>query len=305
MSQLLWRRRILLMVLLCAAPLRNAPFGGAATAAATTGDQQTTQSRDLRTPSGWQSDWELDPHWESIESGQPAPPTSRAFDDDLYPVDNGNPRQPKSSSTEMDQQLFGSYFPAYPEFLGRQWHLQQLKQLQVQQKWQSPPAKAKRTPIQWPPPGDYDEEQPPSAGEPRYPFAYAYSLPWKRKHMTPSLRYMPSISAGAMTNLGDFFNRLEANVRFAEQSNLGESETRLLEGKHPHPLQHLPPMPPADGPEPDPVQQEEQDRKTSKLLHALRSYRPSQKIRSLVSRNPQGYRSQLIDPSYMWLGLGK
>ncbi|XP_017033099.1 uncharacterized protein [Drosophila kikkawai] len=304
MSELLLRRRILLMVLLCAAPLRNAPFGGAAATAAatTTGDQQTqTQSRDLRIPAGWQSDWELDPDWESMDNGPP-PPTSRAFDDDLYPNDNGNPpRQPKSSITEMDKQLFGSYFPAYPEFLGRQWHLQQLKQLQVQQKWQSPPVKAKRTPIQWPPPGDGDEEQQqPEPGEPRYPFAYAYSLPWKRKH-----RYMPSISAGAMTNLGDFFNRLEANVRFAEQSQLGESETRLLEGKHPHPLQHLPAMPPAEGSEPDPVQQQEQDRKTSKLLHALRSYRPSQKIRSLVSRNPQGYRSQLIDPSYMWLGLGK
>lgn len=106
-----------------------------------------------------------------------------------------------------------------------------------------------------------------------------------------------------MTNLGDFFNQLEANVRFAEQSQLGESETRLLEGKHPHPLvlQVLPTKAPIDA-----AQQEEQDLKTSKLLHALRSYRPSQKIRSLVSRNPQGYRgSQFIDPSYMWLGLGK
>lgn len=104
----------------------------------------------------------------------------------------------------MDNQLAGGYFQANPEFLGRQWHLQQLKQLQVEHKWQSPPVasvKGKRAPIQWPPPGDggsddSGEEQVPLAGEPRYPFAYAYSLPFKRKHLTPSLRYRPSISAG-------------------------------------------------------------------------------------------------------------
>nr|XP_016940527.1 uncharacterized protein LOC108017877 isoform X1 [Drosophila suzukii] len=293
MSHLLMRRRILLMVLLFAAPLRNAPFGGAQVAIATS----TATGRDRQSPPEWQRDWELDPDWDFNGNGDrdsvPAP-TSRAFDD-LYPVDSGNPL-PKSKGAEMDKQFGDNYFSPYPEWFGRQWNLQHLKQLQVQHKWQSPPAaevKAKRAPPKWPPD---DEEQPP-------PFDYVYNLPWKRKDLPESLRYLPSISAGAMTNLGGFFNQLEANLRFAEQSQLGESETRLLEGKHPHPL-HLPPMPP-DGTD-DPAQQQEHDRKTSKLLQALRSYRPSQKIRSLVSRNPQGYRgSQFIDPSYMWLGLGK
>ncbi|XP_016940529.3 uncharacterized protein [Drosophila suzukii] len=273
------------------APLRNAPFGGAQVAIATS----TATGRDRQSPPEWQRDWELNPDWDFNGNGDrdsvPAP-TSRAFDD-LYPVDSGNPL-PKSKGAEMDKQ-FGDYFSPYPEWFGRQWQLQHLKQLQVQHKWQSPPAaevKAKRAPPKWPPD---DEEQPP-------PFDYVYNLPWKRKDLPESLRYLPSISA-AMTNLGGFFNQLEANLRFAEQSQLGESETRLLEGKHPHPL-HLPPMPP-DATD-DPAQQQEHDRKTSKLLQALRSYRPSQKIRSLVSRNPQGYRgSQFIDPSYMWLGLGK
>ncbi|XP_017014407.2 uncharacterized protein [Drosophila takahashii] len=287
MSRLLMRRRILLMVLLFAAPLRNAPFGGAQVAIA------TSTGGDRQIPAEWQRDWELDPDWDfngngNGDSDSIPPPTSRAFDD-LYRVDSGNPL-PKAKGAEMDKQFGDNYFSPYPELFGRQWHLQHLKQLQVQHKWQSPPAeevKAKRAPPKWPP--DNDD--------------YAYNLQWKRKNLPDSLRYMPSISAGAMTNLGGFFNQLEANLRFAEQSQLGESETRMLEGKHPHPL-HLPPMPP-DAPD-DPAQQQEHDRKTSKLLHALRSYRPSQKIRSLVSRNPQGYRgSQFIDPSYMWLGLGK
>ncbi|XP_017040792.1 uncharacterized protein LOC108087774 [Drosophila ficusphila] len=285
MSHLLMRRRILLMVLLFTVPLRNAPFGGATST--------TTTGRDRQIPPEWQRDWELDPEWDFngyVDSRNPFPPTtttSRSFD--------GNPL-PKSSGEEMDNRYGDNYFPPYPELFGRQWHLQHLKQLQVQHKWQSPTGtqvKAKRTPPKWPP--DVEEQLP--------GLNYAYFLPWKRNQQPDNLRYMPSISAGAMTNLGGFFNQLEANLRFAEQSQLGESETRMLEGNHPHPL-HLPPMPPdaAD----DPAQQQEQDRKTSKLLHALRSYRPSQKIRSLVSRNPQGYRgSQFIDPSYMWLGLGK
>lgn len=125
-----------------------------------------------------------------------------------------------------------------------------------------------------------------------------------------------------MTNLGEFFNQLKANVHFAEQSQqLGEAETQLLEGVHPHQLEV-----PA-GEDDEIAEADEQglekgssdatqsavdgypgstSRKSSKLLQSARSYRPSQKIRSLVSRNPNGYRgSQFIDPSYMWLGLGK
>ncbi|XP_017106735.2 uncharacterized protein [Drosophila bipectinata] len=294
------KRRILLLVLLFSGPLGNAPFRGAQVAIAQNPKQT---SRDRQNPTEWRRYWEWDPAWESKVIQPPPQTTSREFDD-LYPDADGSPL-PKSSGPEINNQLDADYFPPYPELLDRQWHLQNLKQLQVQQKWQSPPAAlGKRAPIQWPPPEDSEEQQPPE-GEPRYPFAYAHTLPWKRKQVSQpqKLRYKPSISAGAMTNLGDFFNQLEANVRFAEQSQLGESETRLLEGKHPHPmvLQVLPTKAPIDA-----AQQEEQDLKTSKLLHALRSYRPSQKIRSLVSRNPQGYRgSQFIDPSYMWLGLGK
>lgn len=111
-----------------------------------------------------------------------------------------------------------------------------------------------------------------------------------------------------MTNLGDFFKQLKANVHYAEQSQhqLGEEESQLLEGVHPHQQMIIDDNDndndavALDGADYDSGQPS--DRKGSKL----RSYRPSQKIRSLVSRNPNGYRgSQFIDPSYMWLGLGK
>lgn len=130
-----------------------------------------------------------------------------------------------------------------------------------------------------------------------------------------------------MTNLGEFFNQLKANVHFAEQSQqLGEAETQLLEGVHPHQLE-VPvtaddeAMETEEGQHQQALDKSRSDatendidgypssgpqRKASKLLQSARSYRPSQKIRSLVSRNPNGYRgSQFIDPSYMWLGLGK
>lgn len=92
----------------------------------------------------------------------------------------------------MDNQFGDSYLDPYPALFGRQWHLQhRSKQLQVQHKWQSPApplaeVKAKRDPANWPP----DDEEPPLT----YP--YAYTLPWKRKEVPDSLRYMPSISAG-------------------------------------------------------------------------------------------------------------
>ncbi|XP_034652631.1 uncharacterized protein LOC117891324 isoform X1 [Drosophila subobscura] len=306
MSHLVMRRWVLLLFLLsAAAPMRSAPLSRA---------EGKTVPWDLlpeereRLP---EEDWE----WV-----QPEATTADPF---RFPyldfVDNGSP-SPKRKAAEMANELGDStmadYFPPFPELMSREWRQRQenyIKQLLVLQKWQSPPrprAKPKRSPIHWPfdgPTGSQENVEQPPAGEPRYPYAYFWpngQRPGKRKNQLQmqSLRYMPSISAGAMTNLGNFFNHLEENVRFAEQSQLGESEARLLEGRHPHPLQMKAPLNATD----DRVQKQEQDQKTSKLLHAIRTYRPSQKIRSLVSRNPQGYRgSQLIDPSYMWLGLGK
>ncbi|XP_068147456.1 uncharacterized protein [Drosophila tropicalis] len=264
-------RQIWLLVLLIAAtPLQSMPISQAAP---------------------WDSDWDESRQW-------PWPMATSYPNDDF--VDNGSPLPKTSAVGEMASEYEDSNFPT----LNRRWRIwqrQNLKKLQLEQMYQSPAStrvKLKRTPIQWPP---QNLENVPEPGQPRYAYAYVWPSQLrtlKRKQLDPKrLRYRPSISAGVMTNLGDFFNRLEENVRFAEQSQLNEADSQLLEGSHPH----------QQDPDPTAQQAEEPESPNSKLLQAVRmAYRPSQKIRSLVSRNPKGYRgSQFIDPSYMWLGLGK
>ncbi|XP_034106174.1 uncharacterized protein LOC117569211 isoform X1 [Drosophila albomicans] len=228
-------------------------------------------------------------------------------------VDSGRPL-PKIEAEEMAPEFENAltqpfHFPPFPMPLNRRWRLWQqrynkhLKELQVYQTWlgdlQSPAivstSKLKRNHQLFPANEDDANVNNEKAKEQhemkREPSDYRGPL------------YRPSISAGVMTNLGDFFKQLKANVHFAEHSHqLGEGESQLLEGLHPYPLE-----PPSDTPDDaDYDSGQPPDRNSNKLLQSVRSYRPSQKIRSLVSRNPNGYRgSQFIDPSYMWLGLGK
>ncbi|XP_030387995.1 uncharacterized protein LOC115634429 [Scaptodrosophila lebanonensis] len=275
-----------------------------------------------------------------IEAAWPATSYSITREQEQNAMDNGNSESgsplPKTVNREMVPReeehaaaanMAGNFhFPqrnvALPPYLKRQWRLlhqrydKYMKKLQVRRVWvdlQSPAdwpsvmapditlrsgGVGKRTPIQWPP-----REKNEGNNEPRYPYGYVWPQgrppPHNLKRKPGNYdrqMFLPTISAGVMTNLGDFFNELKANVLFAEQSQqLGEAESQLLEGVHPHPLH-----------EARYNQDMQKDLKTSQLLQAIRTYRPSQKIRSLVSRNPDGYQgSQLIDPSYMWLGLGK
>ncbi|XP_055916140.1 probable serine/threonine-protein kinase DDB_G0276461 [Eupeodes corollae] len=117
----------------------------------------------------------------------------------------------------------------------------------------------------------------------------------RQKFKSHQTQFIPSISGGAMTNLGDFFRNLKNNIEFMEKSRLSNSEEVLLEGDHP--LQLFREELNSDGTKPT---------GTAAFLHAIRNYRPSQRIRSLVALNPEGYHgSQFLDPNYMWLGLGK
>ncbi|XP_023161725.2 uncharacterized protein LOC111593283 isoform X2 [Drosophila hydei] len=216
---------------------------------------------------------------------------------------NGNPL-PNIEAMEMAPEFVDMpfNFPPYPFNKNRHWRSDKyLKHLvQVHRTWLQSPAersrrKVKRGPQYWPM----------SLND--YGLSSDIANYYQRKRepaVYESSRFKPSISA-VMTNLGDFFNQLKANVHYAEQSQhqIGEEESQLLEGIHPHQQQRENDDDDADaldGADYDSGQPP--DRKGSKL----RNYRPSQKIRSLVSRNPNGYRgSQFIDPSYMWLGLGK
>ncbi|XP_037949409.1 uncharacterized protein LOC119680583 [Teleopsis dalmanni] len=114
-------------------------------------------------------------------------------------------------------------------------------------------------------------------------------------------QFVPSISAGTMTNLGDFFRDLSTNVNFSENSKLSHSGKKLLEGEH-----SLRSILEEQFSNDKDVTDGDPNTKTSGVLHAIRNYRPSQKIRSLVAMNPPGYHgSHFIDPNYMWVGLGK
>ncbi|KAL7736845.1 hypothetical protein ACLKA6_015681 [Drosophila palustris] len=270
---------LLLLLLLTAAPLRPAPIEAAEGA-----------ERALATWL-WPVEMEKTSYQDMLDGGSPLP---KIETEEMMPELGNALTQPFN-------------FPLLPLPLnkGRNlWHQRynkHLKALQVHQTWvgdpQSPAVIPKNRGHKLLPPNDND--------------AYLYDKPkelYKYKREPSEYKgplYRPSISAGVMTNLGEFFKQLEANVQFAEHSQqLGEGESQLLEGLHPYSqLEQSPDS--ADDADFDSGQPT--DRSPSKLLQSVRSsYRPSQKIRSLVSRNPNGYRgSQFIDPSYMWLGLGK
>ncbi|KAM7345048.1 uncharacterized protein ACRADG_011518 [Cochliomyia hominivorax] len=110
--------------------------------------------------------------------------------------------------------------------------------------------------------------------------------------------FLPAVSGGAMTNLGKFFRDLSKNVHVSEQYQWNAEEQKLLEGDPNFGnIQHHLTKPNAAT-----------DQQTAEWIKAIRFYRPSQKIRSLVAMNPHGqwdHSSQFIDPNYMWVGLGK
>ncbi|XP_075166329.1 uncharacterized protein LOC142238532 [Haematobia irritans] len=116
----------------------------------------------------------------------------------------------------------------------------------------------------------------------------------KPETITP---YLPAISAGSMVNLGKFFRDLSKNVQFNEKHQWTAEDQKLLEGDpHYGNLQHHFSDP------------EVTSDRTGEWIKAIRFYRPSQKIRSLVEMNPHGqwaHGSNFIDPNYMWMGLGK
>ncbi|XP_001987831.2 uncharacterized protein LOC6560459 isoform X2 [Drosophila grimshawi] len=287
----LTRLILLLTLLMSATPLRPSPIDGEADSVQATWD--------------WPMERSENSYSNFMHNGRPLP----------------NFKTGETTPEFFDAIAKGFNFPLLPLSLNgrlrRLWHqryAKYLKELQLHQtSWmdnvQSPGdesmPKLKRNSILWPP--NEDNEQT-ASDQPDYPYAYVTLEEQHKLKDEPSdykgPLFRPSISAGAMTNLGDFFKQLRANVQFAEHSHqLDEGDSQLLEGVHRHQLEKE---------ESDTKENEvsdsgqSSDRKKSKLLQSLLSYRPSQKIRSLVSRNPNGYRgSQFIDPSYMWLGLGK
>nr|XP_040228273.2 uncharacterized protein LOC120952818 isoform X3 [Anopheles coluzzii] len=111
--------------------------------------------------------------------------------------------------------------------------------------------------------------------------------------------FMPSISVGefygALTNLGDFFQNLKHNLESLESKNLNNDQVKLLEGQNM--ISNLRKEFVEDYPKPA---------GSAAFLHAIRNYRPSHRIRALVSTVPELYRgTNFHDPVYMLAGLGK
>ncbi|XP_058834350.1 uncharacterized protein LOC131691742 isoform X2 [Topomyia yanbarensis] len=108
-------------------------------------------------------------------------------------------------------------------------------------------------------------------------------------------RFAPSISIGALTNLGDFFQHLKHNLESLESKNLSHDQVKLLEGQNM--ISNLRKEFIEDYPKPA---------GSAAFLHAIRNYRPSHRIRALVSSVPDLYRgTNFHDPVYKLAGLGK
>ncbi|XP_055374471.1 myb-like protein P [Condylostylus longicornis] len=125
----------------------------------------------------------------------------------------------------------------------------------------------------------------------------------RQKLKTHQTQFVPSVSVGAMTNLGDFFDKLKNNVDFMEKSNFNPDAIDIMEGDH---LRKI-----SDNIKTEVMTDSGGQTKptgTAAFLHAIRTYRPSQKVRALVSMTPEGYHghgTHFSDPNYMWMGLGK
>uniref|UniRef100_A0AAG5D566 Uncharacterized protein n=1 Tax=Anopheles atroparvus TaxID=41427 RepID=A0AAG5D566_ANOAO len=132
----------------------------------------------------------------------------------------------------------------------------------------------------------------------------------RRSHVIPAVAatgggsgedgsFLPSISVGefygALTNLGDFFQNLKHNLESLESKHLNTEQVKLLEGQNM--ISNLRKEIAVDYPKPG---------GSAAFLHAFRNYRPSHRIRALVSTVPELYRgTNYHDPVYMLAGLGK
>lgn len=94
--------------------------------------------------------------------------------------------------------------------------------------------------------------------------------------------------------MGDFFDSLKNNLKTLELKYLTTDYVKFLNGQNASRKKDM---------------IEENVLKPSgsvAFLHALRAYRPTNRIRALVAMEPEAYRgSNYYDPSYQWTGLGK
>lgn len=100
-------------------------------------------------------------------------------------------------------------------------------------------------------------------------------------------------------NLRDFFDGLKGNVNMLQSKAVSPQEFRALSSSLSAPVESF-----------RSVSQYVEDshiRPTANAayLHAMRMYRPSHRVRALVTHHPEPYRgANNYNPSYLWTGLG-
>lgn len=93
--------------------------------------------------------------------------------------------------------------------------------------------------------------------------------------------------------MGDFFDNLKNNLKTLELKYLTTDYIKFLNGQ-------------SSSIKKDIEESQIKPSGTVAFLHALRAYRPTNRIRNLVAMEPEAYRgSNYFDPSYQWTGLGK
>lgn len=111
-----------------------------------------------------------------------------------------------------------------------------------------------------------------------------------------------SHSTGSTMNLRDFFDGLKGNVHILESQGVTPEEFRALSSSlaAAAPVQSFRSVSQY-------VAEDAHIRPTANAayLHAIRMYRPSNRVRSLVDHHPENYRGvNKYNPSYLWVGLG-
>lgn len=101
-------------------------------------------------------------------------------------------------------------------------------------------------------------------------------------------------------NLRDFFDGLRENVNMLQSKAVTPEEFRALSSLS-HPIESFRSVSQYVGVEDSHIR----PTANAAYLHAIRMYRPSNRVRALVAHHPEPYRgTNNYNPSYLWAGLG-
>ncbi|XP_055706759.1 uncharacterized protein LOC129803905 isoform X2 [Phlebotomus papatasi] len=131
----------------------------------------------------------------------------------------------------------------------------------------------------WPQNNFLSEQDIRDTGEKRSAFRATMA---RRSQKTKEEQFIPSISVGALTNLRGFFDNLKYNLESLESKALTPNQVRFLTASK---------TPPENFKYEYVDESQIKPSGTAAFLHAIRQYRPSNRIRTLVPMNSDTYRN--------------